>query len=81
MLFPFFTIDWLAKGSPSVQDIFLASNEKLDMIIKAVLEQRLAGKIAQAILFLIIDAYIERLFIAVSIKFKLDLELKKALLD
>jgi hypothetical protein len=66
---------------PTLQDVFIASNEKLDMIIKAVLEQRLAGKIAQAILFLIIDAYIERMFVAVSMKFKLDLELKKPLMD
>jgi hypothetical protein len=66
---------------PTLQDVFVASNEKLDMIIKAVLEQRLAGKIAQAILFLIIDAYIERMFVAVSMKFKLDLELKKPLMD
>jgi hypothetical protein len=50
-------------------------------VIKTVLEQRLAGKIAQAILFLVVDAYLERLFVAVSMKFKLDLDLKKPLLE
>ena len=71
---------WKDNHEIMLQEVLKAAGGYMQDVFKIVSEERFAGKIAQALYSMIVDAYVERLMIAVNMRYKLKLSFEKPLL-
>ena len=81
VLMHFFTVPWKENHELMLQDVLKRASKYMSDIFKVIIEDRFAGKIAQALYSMLVDAYIERFAIAVNQRYKLKLPFDKPLLS
>ena len=63
-----------------LKEVLKCASGYIQDVFKIVVDERYAGKVANSLYSMLIDAYVERFVIAVNQRYKLKLPIEKALL-
>ena len=76
----FFTVTWRENHELMLKEVLKCAEGYMQDVRRIVRDERFAGKIAEALYSLLVDAYVERFLIAVNQRYKLKLLLERPLL-